>query len=210
MSEADQRRPGNCFVALPLEGDALAAGGALLETAAATVAGVRWVRPEGLHLTAHFFGRLAPAEQARVLALLGPVAAATPPLELRLHGLGRFPQGGSARVLWMGLGDGAAGVGRLAAACRAILGEAGFAIDTRPHRPHCTLGRPRRWSDAQRLAWEGLRPPAQPPWRVHRLLLLESQPQAGGSRYASRGELSLDLGGGPGFAHGDGKGGAEV
>jgi 2'-5' RNA ligase len=208
VSEAEQRRPGNCFVALPLGGDALAAAGVLLETAAATVAGVRWVRPEGLHVTLHFFGRLAPAEQARVVALLGPVAAATPALELRLDGLGCFPQGGSARVLWLGVGDGAPGVVRLADACRSVLGAAGFAIDTRPHHPHCTLGRPRHWSAAQRLAWEGLRPPAQPPCRVHRLLLLESQPQPGGSRYVSRGELALA--GGPGLAHGEGERGAEV
>jgi 2'-5' RNA ligase len=191
VTGAEQQRAGNFFVALPLEGEAFAAAQALLETAAERVEAVRWARPEGLHLTLHFFGRLPEADRGRVIALLAPVAATFPPLDVCLGGLGRFPLRGPARVLWAGVSDGAAEVVKLADACRDILGTAGFAVDKRPHHPHCTLGRPSRWSAAQRVAWEGLQPRPQPSWRAGRLVLFESQQGRGGSRYLERDALSL-------------------
>jgi 2'-5' RNA ligase len=191
VTEAQPHRPGNCFMALPLEGDSLAAAGALLDAAAAAVENVRWARPEGLHLTLHFFGRLGEEQHAGVLALLAPVAAATPPMELQLGGLGRFPPRGPARVLWAGLATGGSEVVRLADACRTALATAGFAVDARPHHPHITLGRPRRWSAVQGRAWEALQPPEHPPWHAGRLLLLESRSAPGGNRYVPRGQLPL-------------------
>lgn len=191
MTGAEQHRPGNSFVALPIEGEALVAAQALLEAARQTVEAVRWTRPEGLHLTLHFFGRIAEADWARAMSLLAPVAAGFPPFELRLGGLGRFPPRGPARVLWAGVAEGAAEVVKLADACREILGGAGFAVDSRPHHPHCTLGRPKRWSAAQRAAWDALAPSPQPSWRAGRLVLLESHQGPGGSRYLERDAVPL-------------------
>ncbi|HEY6099419.1 MAG TPA: RNA 2',3'-cyclic phosphodiesterase, partial [Anaeromyxobacter sp.] len=73
-------------------------------------------------------------------------AAACPPLEIAVRGLGLFPERGSPRVLWLGL-EMSAAAARLQAACEAAAVAAGFEPETRAFHPHLTLG---RWRDRAR------------------------------------------------------------
>ena len=154
--------------------------------------GVRWVRPEGIHLSVHFFGRLDDADVATALAAVAPAAAARSPFVLRLGGLGCFPERGPVRVLWVGVDRGAEQLAELARGCRSRLAAAGFAVETGPFRAHCTVGRTRTpWRAAERAGW--LTSPALelPEFDARVLTLYESQPGRGGSVYTPRAQLTL-------------------
>ncbi len=159
---------------------------AALSADPATGRGVRWSRPEGLHLTLHFFGEVPEEERARVTAALAAgVAAAPGSFDLALEGLGAFPSPARARVIWVGVaGAGAARLARLSAAVERALAAFGFEADSRPFHAHLTLGRvegaPPRGLRAAIEAGAG-RPLGA--FRVEALTLYRSDRSPGGSRY---------------------------
>jgi 2'-5' RNA ligase len=183
---------------------ALAVVGEAMAALRASVESVRWVRPEGVHVSIHFFGRLADDEVSRVLAAVGPAVTAASPFEVRLGGYGAFPQKGSPRVLWLGVGEGGAALGELARHCRQGLDAAGFEVEARAFAAHCTLGRPRPgWPRSAFRAWQRIEAPAFPPFVADRLVLFESRPGPGGSVYVERASLPFGLPPGRGPAGAD-------
>jgi len=104
--------------------------------------GVRWSRPESLHLTLRFFGDV-PAESleraAKLVLSLQPLGA---PFELPSNGLGAFPSATRPRVLWLGF-ESSDSMRRLYARLDAALEDAGLPREPRPFVPHLTLGRAR-------------------------------------------------------------------
>ena len=113
-------------------------------------------------------------------ASLARLAVATSVFEVRLAGLGRFPERGKARVLWAGLDDPAGGLARLAAAL-----EEGLAShvrpEARPYHPHLTLARSNP-PLALAPGWAGTEV-AQVAWSVDRLVLFESHLRRPHARY---------------------------
>jgi 2'-5' RNA ligase len=103
---------------------------------------LRWVSDEHQHLTLHFLGELA---RERALALADAIGPDLPeaPFTLTFEGLGVFPPAGPARVVWLGVRDGAAPLGRLHQELGARLRRAGHDVDLRPFTPHLTLARVR-------------------------------------------------------------------
>jgi RNA 2',3'-cyclic 3'-phosphodiesterase len=102
---------------------------------------IRWVRPEGIHLTLKFFGDIPPGDVANISSVVEKAAAGVDPLALAIGGTGVFPDLRRPRVLWLGMtGD----VERLLILQRELEGELqriGFPREERPFRPHLTLGR---------------------------------------------------------------------
>ena len=103
--------------------------------------GVRWTRPEGIHLTLKFFGNI---HEKDIVQISGVVARNTKNAEtISLKGgkVGAFPKLEKPRVLWLGLdGD----IERLSVLQRAIetdLEAYGYKKEGRKFRPHLTLGR---------------------------------------------------------------------
>lgn len=87
-------------------------------------------------------------------------AVAPSPAEAALDALGAFPSWDAPRVVWAGVGRGAAELCALEAALRPRLAAAGFPVENRPFVPHLTLGRvkDRRKGAALRAAaasWTG-------------------------------------------------------
>ena len=107
---------------------------------------LRWVRPEGIHLTLRFLGSSPPDALVRLAPLLRRSAAECPPFDLGLAGLGVFPERGAPRVLWLGLALPSAAL-ELQRRCEESAVEAGFAPEGRSFRPHLTLG---RWRERER------------------------------------------------------------
>jgi len=103
---------------------------------------LRWVRPEGIHLTLKFLGE-TPAERVPAISealaeAVGSVAAH----ELRLGGLGTF--GGSRpRVLWLDLGGDVEAVRALQERVEAAMAGLGFEREGRAWSAHLTLARVR-------------------------------------------------------------------
>jgi 2'-5' RNA ligase len=178
-----------CFIAVPLEAPALAGAQRLLASLREQVPGVRWVHPEALHITVHFFGNIADEQVGSGLQAVMPVADDTPPFPAGLDGLGTFPPRGRTRVLWLGASKEMPMFTALVQGCRAALRGAGFEVDERTFRAHCTLGRPREpWPQEGLDAWRAAaaRPVRVAPFKAARLVLYESVSAPGGNVYTER------------------------
>jgi len=103
--------------------------------------GVRWVRPEGLHITLKFLGHVPEGEIQGIKRVMERVSLGFPPFRVGIRGAGAFPSLQKARVLWIGVED---SDGRLKGIFKALergLEKLGFPREDRPFRPHLTLGR---------------------------------------------------------------------
>jgi 2'-5' RNA ligase len=125
------------FIALPLPPQIAAAAAALLPD----LPGLRPVRPELLHVTLAFLGRVLDDRLPDVVAACEEAAAAQPSYAITLDRGGRFPEGGTPRVVWLGMGEGATESASLAASLRTALTARELPFDAKPFRPHLTLAR---------------------------------------------------------------------
>ncbi len=106
-------------------------------------ADVKWVRPEGIHLTLKFLGNISLPDVEKLAQALSSVVESHEPFELRILGLGGFPTGRNPRVLWVGVDRGAEKALSLQRAIEEKAGEVQFPPENRAFKPHLTLGRVR-------------------------------------------------------------------
>ena len=102
---------------------------------------LRWVRPEGIHMTLKFFGDISESAVVNISAVAGRAAAAAGPFELVIGGTGVFPDPRRPRVVWLGMNGEVAQLVTFQQGLERALGEIGFPPEERPFRPHLTLGR---------------------------------------------------------------------
>ena len=106
-------------------------------------ADVKWVRPEGIHLTLKFLGEIQ-ADRIPVFKRdLGPVFREFRPFEIRISGMGAFPHLMRPRVIWVGLEDPSGILAPLAQRVEDVFDVHGFKKEKRGFNPHLTLGRVR-------------------------------------------------------------------
>ena len=177
------------FVALDLDHDVRVRLAGLSESLRGSFPALRWVRPEGMHLTLRFLGPASRDQIARLLTLLEPAARARGPIDATIAGLGLFPDRGRPSVLWVGISAGEP-VTRLQASCEAAAVSAGFFPEARPFRAHLTLGRFRERVPRPLLPAVDLGST-----RFETLTLFKSEPGAGGSIYSSLGRWPLGASG---------------
>jgi 2'-5' RNA ligase len=151
---------------------------------------VRWVRPDGLHLTLKFFGSASEETANSLAAALHLAAEGVGPISLDCTGVGSFPPGQRARVIYMGL-DVPGTLELLQDAVERACVPLGFPVEGRPFRPHLTLGRVKDGGKLPINALEGLSPPASIPFMAERLVLFLSQPGPKGSVYTARHTIAL-------------------
>ena len=186
------------FIGVPLDSNALRAVAGLVADLRADEAaapsstpgarsrvGFRWVRPEGVHLTLRFLGPTPPARVAAAASALEAAAAGFGPFAVRVTGAGAFPRLSAPRVLWLGLGEGAARLADLAARLEANLAEAGWPPEDRPFGAHLTLARADDVAAARPVADALVRRAAtlEISWTADRAILYESLLGPGGARY---------------------------
>ena len=147
-------------------------------------ASVGWVRPENIHLTLAFLGDVPSGRAMELGAGLDDIGGRTAPFVCRLAGIGSFG-GARPKVIWAGVGDGAAQAIALQADVAALLGRACFALEERDFRPHLTIGRVRSSRGARELMAALQRFTNRPSeeMRVDRVLLMRSDLSSQGPRY---------------------------
>ncbi len=168
------------FIGISLDEAALGAAARAMDAVRARPGGdrVRWVRPEGLHVTLRFLGTIE-AERAPVLAhQVGRAVAGCEPFELCLGALHAFPSPRRPRVVALAV-DPEAPLCELAAAVERGVVASGFEPEERPFRAHLTLGRLRDGRTPDLSGIDELRA-ASP---VREVVLFESRLGRGGSRY---------------------------
>lgn len=103
--------------------------------------GVRWVRPEGMHLTLKFLGDAYPDQVDEIARVLEQILTGFKPMTIKVKELGAFPSYRRPRVFWAGLEDASGELVRLAKAIETAMVRLGFPREDRPYTPHLTLGR---------------------------------------------------------------------
>ncbi len=132
------------FVAVELDEEALRALASLQDALRRRgLDALRWVRPEGVHLTLKFLGETPPERVPAIEAALNEAVSGVPAHALRLDGLGTFGSRRSPRVLWVGLDGDLQELRRLQQRVEAALAKAGFPKEARAFSPHLTLARVR-------------------------------------------------------------------
>jgi 2'-5' RNA ligase len=105
--------------------------------------GLRWVRPEGIHLTLKFLGE---TPRSRLPAIQEAIAKGVPevgPHEVTLGVAGTFGSRSAPRVLWVDLGGDTERLLKLQRQVDRELDRIGFPSEKRAFSPHLTLARVR-------------------------------------------------------------------
>ena len=118
------------------------------------VAGVRVVRPDGIHLTLKFLGDVDIAAIDEIVAGIHRAAARSDRFCLALGEIGAFPSRANARVVWVGVDGDVEPLRRLQSNVQEEMRPLGFRRDRRAFNPHLTIARIRdgaRPADVRRV-----------------------------------------------------------
>jgi 2'-5' RNA ligase len=163
----------------------------LKEVLGPAAAAVRWVRPEGVHLTLQFLGDVPRTQVAAIERALREACAGARPAQVCTAGLGAFPNPSRPRVLWLGLEGDLQPLFDVERAIGRALSELGYKPD-KPFNPHMTLGRVRdhiRPDEAaaitRAVTGAAQRLPPAVRYTADSVSLMQSTLQPGGSEYRS-------------------------
>lgn len=107
------------------------------------IASVKWVTPEGIHLTLKFLGNVDAGEISKLSEALSEAVKGVVSFKLELGNLGAFPNIHSPRVVWVGLAGELEWLRTLHNNIECVLIPLGFSAEQRAFSPHLTLGRVR-------------------------------------------------------------------
>jgi 2'-5' RNA ligase len=123
--------------------------GALLRN---RVVGVRWVRPEGIHLTLKFLGEVEPDRIEAIVRKAEGAIQGVGPITVEIKGGGEFPSTKNPRVIWIGVEDHSGMLKQLQTRIEAGMAELGFTQEKRGFTPHLTVGRLRSGKGSKTVA----------------------------------------------------------
>ena len=115
---------------------------------------VRWVRPEGIHLTLKFLGDVPFESIDKISSALESICVEHASFSLSIGEFGCFPNFRRPRVLWIGVQAHSTELMILQEEIEDELHKLGFEREARPFHPHLTIGRVNRIRDrieSQRL-----------------------------------------------------------
>ena len=129
------------FIAIELSEEIREELGTLQEKLKKCNADVIWVKPDSLHLTLKFLGKISISLVESIKEVLDGVARETASFQIVLSKIGAFPKIDSPRVIWVGLEQGENEVSQISEKLEERLEKISFEKETRPLHPHLTLGR---------------------------------------------------------------------
>jgi 2'-5' RNA ligase len=149
---------------------------------------VKWVDPEGIHLTLKFLGGVDSNLVPEIIEALTRIAQPVAPFSLQIGGLGVFPGWQRPQVVWVGMGGEIERLVSLQRDIEAALSPLGFTPESRPFRGHLTLGRLRERAsprDKQSFgAWvQSIRFESKLSFEVKAVSLMKSQLTPSGAIY---------------------------
>jgi len=149
---------------------------------------VKWVNPEGIHLTLKFLGNIPASKVAAIADVLHMTTAGGKPFTLELGKLGAFPSLKSPRVAWVGLEGNVAEVVLLQKRLDQALVSLGFPTEKRSFSPHLTLGRVRDGATSRdriqlSASLTSIKPISAPPFKMERLTFMKSTLNPNGAIY---------------------------
>lgn len=130
------------FIGVDVGADIRASAAALQKQLARACEGVNWVAADNYHVTLLFIGDVGDTDLHAICRAAKAVAAREPAFDLRVSGVGAFPNARRPKVLWGGVSEGAEGLQRLYAGIEdQLLNLRCYRAEERGYTPHLTLGR---------------------------------------------------------------------
>lgn len=114
-------------------------------------ADVRWVDPNNIHLTLKFLGNVDEKEILGIINIMREICKRYQPFNLRIGGVGVFPDTKSPRVIWAGVEYNTILEGLWMDIENEMM-KIGFKREDRKFTPHLTLGRFRSISGRENLS----------------------------------------------------------
>lgn len=179
------------FLAVPLPSALQQDIATLQRELSGAMPGIRWTRPDTVHLTLHFFGDTSADDLEKIRASMLSVKLREKAFQVDVLGLGAFPDCRRPRIAWLGLTP-EEPLRTLQQTCQAELERSGFTAESRRFSPHLTIGRFREQAlDMSFLfaAQAGRRVGCLP---VGQLVLFESRLLPGGARHIPLFTVPLD------------------
>jgi len=160
---------------------------------------VRWVTPQGIHLTLKFLGDIPTDDSGKILEALRSPIQQVPAFWVQVSGLGMFPNARRPRVLWAGVEVQQESLSSLQQRVEDTLAQMDYPTEKQTFSPHITMGRVRdgvspgarrriiqaisKASSVSRVVSE--------PWAVDQVHLFRTTFTPNGSIYTSMGSVSL-------------------
>jgi 2'-5' RNA ligase len=116
---------------------------------------VKWVGPDGIHLTLKFLGDTPASRIREIEAALEAACAGFEPFEFSVEGRGCFPNFLRPRVIWVAVRGRSSNLTRLQAAVERTVAPLGWPTEERSFSPHLTLGRVSKGADGHTTAAVG-------------------------------------------------------
>ncbi len=129
------------FIAIELSGKQKEEVARLQDKTKSYLTGVRWVRPEQMHLTLKFLGDTISEQVIAIKTAMDDSSACFRSFQVQFGSCGVFPSPHKARVIWLDLKEGKAEVTAMAKKIEQALSIKGFEPEKRDFRPHLTIGR---------------------------------------------------------------------
>jgi len=130
-----------CFLAVELPESVRERLRSLQDRLQSVIRGVRWGRPDQIHLTIKFLGDVPDARLSAVCRVAELVASACPQCDITVGGTGCFPPRGPVRIIWAGLVDPPQTLFDCQRRCERDFMPLGYPPEERRFHPHLTLGR---------------------------------------------------------------------
>lgn len=148
---------------------------------------VRWIKPDGVHVTLKFLGEVPIKKLPAVKLAIQEAVVGHSPFELEFSNIGTFGGREGLRIMWVGVAGDVLRLEALVRAVNAALAVVGFEPERRPFRPHLTLGRVRdEIPTRQRAEIEvqvGKTPVPATSWRTSQVSLMRSRLTSQGAVY---------------------------
>jgi len=158
--------------------------------------GIRWISPQGVHLTLKFLGEIPESQSQPIVAAMQVAATGISPFVLQLQGIGIFPHLRAPRILWVGVKGNTVPLFQVCKRLEVAMEEHGFARNQRELTPHLTLARVNGrllLPELQKLshAMNELQEVAEAEFQVTALSLMESQLSKSGAIYRQKARIPL-------------------
>lgn len=150
-----------CFIAIELSQEIKQALGQIEEELQKKIRGVKWVKPDNIHLTLKFLGNIEKETVEDIKKILDEVSSGAQPFKIRLSAAGAFPSPSRPRVIWVGIDEGKTESTELADRIDEEVEYLGIEKESRAFHPHLTLARLKflKEKDAVKNAFASLKVP---------------------------------------------------
>jgi 2'-5' RNA ligase len=156
--------------------------------------GVRWVRPEGIHLTLTFLGEVEPDRIETIMHKAEETIHNLGSFAVEIRGCGGFPTAQNPRVIWIGVEDPSGRLTQMQARVATGMAALGFIEERRGYTPHLTVGRVRSGKGRKTLsqALDEIKGSDLGEMEVREVILFRSHLKPTGAEYTKLGSFPLE------------------